>query len=141
MELRIFWPIGVHVRHVPLRSATAGDLAEIGMDTVDSEGRQCWRVIPNQVKQWCRKACVLLMHPTPVWRHYAMDKMHPDFSWIILDLNSYQSKFLYFVEVYTMITSNEYEDKLPTKRCDLHQSRSNLCCTISFFCSVFTLSF
>ena len=36
MELRNFWPIGVHVRHVPLRSATAGDLAEIGMDTVDS---------------------------------------------------------------------------------------------------------
>ena len=32
-----------------------------------------------------------------------------------------------------MITSNEYEDEVPTKRCDLHQSQSNLHCTFSFF--------
>ena len=31
------------------------------------------------------------------------------------------------------ITSNEYEDELPTKRCNLHQSWSNLHYTISFF--------
>ena len=31
--------------------------------------------------------------------------------------------------------------RVPTKRRDLHQSRSNLHCTILFFCSVFTLSF
>ena len=45
------------------------------------------------------------------------------------------------VEVYMMITSNEYEDELPMKRHDLHQSESNLHGTILFFRSVFTLSF
>ena len=34
------------------------------------------------------------------------------------------------VEVYTTIMSNEYEDELPMKRCDLPQSQSNLHCTI-----------
>ena len=42
-------------------------------------------------------------------------------------------QFLLEVEVYTTITSDEYEDELSMKRRDLHQSRSNLRCTISFF--------
>ena len=45
------------------------------------------------------------------------------------------------VEVYTTITSNEYEDELPMKRCDLPQSQSNLHCTIWFFRSVLSLLF
>ena len=33
----------------------------------------------------------------------------------------------------SLSTSNAFEDELPTKRRDLHQSWSNLSCTISFF--------
>ena len=41
--------------------------------------------------------------------------------------------YIDLVEGYSGSMSNEDEDELPMKRHDLHQSQSNLHCTISFF--------
>ena len=42
-------------------------------------------------------------------------------------------KWRIYERYYSGSTSNEDEDELPMKRRDLHQSQSNLHCTISFF--------